>query len=217
MRTGERTVVKRTPAPNVDLRQYTVDREWATGARRQRVPIDIVRHRDTPVDGTAPCLALRLRLLRVVGAAVVLGRPPVVARPGRVWALVHPRGGGELGRQWYLDGKLLAKRNTFTDTIACAEHSSPPGIAAPDRLAIRGGSAGGLLVGRVHDDAARAVRRRRRRGAVRRRRHLDERPSLPLTITEWEEWGDPREEPFGELHAGLLAVRQHRRRPTTRR
>ena len=64
-----------------------------------------------------------------------------------VWALAHPRGGGELGRRWYLDGKLLNKVNTFTDFLACAEHLVAEGIAAPGTVAIRGGSAGGLLVG----------------------------------------------------------------------
>ena len=64
---------------------------------------------------------------------------------GFVWALVHPRGGGELGRQWYLDGKLESKVNTFTDTIACVEHLSEARIVAPGRVCIRGGSAGGLL------------------------------------------------------------------------
>ncbi len=66
---------------------------------------------------------------------------------GMVWALAHPRGGGELGRQWYLDGKLEHKQHTFDDMIASAEHLITTGVVAPGRLAIRGGSAGGLLVG----------------------------------------------------------------------
>src|SRR5262249_57451084 len=66
---------------------------------------------------------------------------------GIVWALAHPRGGGELGRRWYLDGKLLHKRNTFADVIACADHLVGKGYGAPERVTLRGGSAGGLLVG----------------------------------------------------------------------
>jgi len=68
---------------------------------------------------------------------------------GMVFAIAHVRGGGELGRRWYDDGKLLHKRNTFTDFVACAEHLVQGGWTAPDRLAARGGSAGGLLMGAV--------------------------------------------------------------------
>jgi oligopeptidase B len=110
---------------------------------------------------------------------------------GVVFAIAHIRGGGELGRPWYEQGKLLAKRNTFTDFIACAEHLVHDGWTAPDRLVVRGGSAGGLLMGAVANlrpDLFRAV--------VAEvpfvdclTTILDE--SLPLTITEWEEWGDP--------------------------
>jgi oligopeptidase B len=194
--TGERTVVKRTPTPNVDLAAYTSMREWATAPDGQRVPIDIVRHVDTPTDGTAPCL--------VYGYGSYESSVPTwfsVARlsyldRGGIWALVHPRGGGELGRQWYLDGKLLAKRNTFTDTIAAAEHLVASGFSAPDRLAIRGGSAGGLLVG-----ACMTMRPELFNAVVAEVPFVDvvnsmSDETLPLTITEWDEWGDPREEPL---------------------
>jgi oligopeptidase B len=113
-----------------------------------------------------------------------------------VWALAHPRGGGELGRAWYLDGKLLAKRNTFTDFIACAEHLVAEGYGSADRVTIRGGSAGGLLVG-----ACLAERPDLYAGVVAAVPFVDvvttmRDPSIPLTIGEWEEWGDPREEPY---------------------
>ena len=101
---------------------------WATAPDGTEVPIDIVRHVDTAIDGTAP------GVLYGYGAYEV-SLPPwfSVARlslldRGFVWALVHPRGGGELGRDWYLDGKLLAKRNTFTDMIACGEHLVASGV-----------------------------------------------------------------------------------------
>jgi oligopeptidase B len=98
-----------------------------------------------------------------------------------------------LGRRWYLDGKLANKRNSFTDLISCAEHLSSAGIAAPDRIAIRGGSAGGLLVG------AAVTMRPELFGAVVAEvpfvdvvtTMLD--PTMPLTVTEREEWGDPRD------------------------
>ena len=114
---------------------------------------------------------------------------------GFVYAIAHVRGGGELGRTWYLDGKLLHKKNTFTDFVACAEHLSSAGWTAPDRLVARGGSAGGLLMGAVanlapHDFA----------GIVAHVPFVDALntildPSLPLTVTEWEEWGDPLHDP----------------------
>ena len=134
---------------------------------------------------------------------------------GVVFAIAHVRGGGELGRHWYDDGKLLHKTNTFTDFIACAEHLVAEGWTSPDRLAARGGSAGGLLMGAVANlrpDLFRAI--------VAEvpfvdclTTILDE--TLPLTITEWEEWGDPVHDPaVYELHEVVLALRQRRRRRT---
>jgi oligopeptidase B len=110
---------------------------------------------------------------------------------GIVYAIAHVRGGGELGRSWYEQGKMLSKINTFTDFVACADYLIEHGYTAADRLAARGGSAGGLLMGAVANlapDRFRAI-------------HasvpfvdpltsiLD--PDLPLTVVEWEEWGDP--------------------------
>ena len=115
---------------------------------------------------------------------------------GWTWALVHPRGGGELGRRWYRDGKLLDKRNTFTDTIAVRRAPRRRGMGATaTRCVIRGGSAGGLLVG-----ACMTMRPDLFRGVVAEVPFVDvvttmSDPSLPLTVTEWEEWGDPRDEP----------------------
>jgi oligopeptidase B len=112
-----------------------------------------------------------------------------------VFAIAHVRGGGEMGRPWYDDGKLLRKQNTFTDFIAAAEHLVAAGYTSPERLAARGGSAGGLLMGAVANlrpdlfaaivaevpfvDCLTTI--------------LDE--TLPLTITEWEEWGNPKADP----------------------
>jgi oligopeptidase B len=193
---GDITVVKQTPTPNVDLDAYVSERSWATASDGTQVPVDIVRRSDTPLDGSAACVVYGY-------GAYEISMPPwfSVARlslldRGVVWALVHPRGGGELGRQWYIDGRLLAKRNTFTDTLAVCDHLVEVGVAAPDRLAIRGGSAGGLLVG-----AAVTMRPDRFRAAVAEVPFVDvvttmSDPSMPLTVTEWDEWGDPRHEPY---------------------
>ena len=116
--TGERTLLRRIPTPGVDLDLYRTRRLWATAADGTQVPLDIVHHVDTLLDGTAPGVLYGY-------GAYEASMPPwfSVARlslldRGFVWALAHPRGGGELGRKWYLDGKLLAKPNTFGDTIA---------------------------------------------------------------------------------------------------
>jgi oligopeptidase B len=192
---GERTLRRRVPTPNVELADYRSTRVWVDSTDGARVPLDLVHHVATPLDGTAPAT------LYAYGSYEA-SMPPwfSVARlslldRGHVWALAHPRGGGELGRQWYLDGKLLAKQHTFDDMIACAEHLVG-GLVDPNRLAIRGGSAGGLLVG-----ACMTQRPELFAAVVAEVPFVDvvstmSDTTLPLTITEWDEWGDPRAEPF---------------------
>ena len=112
---------------------------------------------------------------------------------GFVCAIAHVRGGGELGRGWYEDGRLDRKSNTFTDFIACAEALVALGYTTPSRLVARGGSAGGLLMGAVAN-----LRPDLFAGIVAEVPFVDVvttmlDPDLPLTITEWEEWGDPQE------------------------
>ncbi|MGH3657982.1 MAG: prolyl oligopeptidase family serine peptidase, partial [Micromonosporaceae bacterium] len=114
---------------------------------------------------------------------------------GFVFAVAHVRGGGEMGRHWYEDGKFGHKKNTFTDFVACARHVVSAGWTTPDRLVGRGGSAGGLLIGAAANLAADAF------GALVAEvpfvdpltSILD--PSLPLTVVEWEEWGNPLADP----------------------
>ena len=196
VRTGERTMLKQTHVPGVDLTKYTATREWATSHDGTMVPVDLVRHVDTAVDGSAPCL--------IYGYGSYESSEPPWFSPARlslldrgcVWALAHPRGGGELGRRWYLDGKLLNKRNTFLDTIAVAEHVAAHQWASPKRIAIRGGSAGGLLVG-----ACMTMRPELFAAVVAEVPFVDVvttmyDETLPLTITEWDEWGNPSTEPL---------------------
>src|SRR5258707_268903 len=111
------------------------------------------------------------------------------------YAIAHVRGGGEMGRRWYDDGKMLHKINTFTDFVACAEHLVAQGWTTPSRLIARGGSAGGLLMGAVANLAPQDFG-----GIVAHVPFVDALttildPSLPLTVTEWEEWGDPLHDP----------------------
>jgi oligopeptidase B len=198
VRTGERRLLKQTPVPGVDLSQYSAERLWATADDGTRVPVDIVHRLDVMADGTAP--------LAVYGYGSYESSVPPwfsVARfslldRGAVWALVHPRGGGELGREWYLRGKLEHKRNTFTDTIVSVEHLLDRGWGDPGKVALRGASAGGLLVG-----ACITMRPDLFRAAIAEVPFVDvvttmADPSLPLTVTEWEEWGDPRERPMAD-------------------
>ena len=190
------TTLKHTEVLNCDLSHYVSQRLWATATDGTRVPVDIVHHRDTPLDGTAPGLVYAYGAYEISLAPwFSIARLSLLDR-GWVWALVHPRGGGEMGRNWYLDGKFLNKRNTFTDTIDAASHLADIQVCDGAQLVIRGGSAGGLLVG-----ACITMNPTRFAGAIAEVPFVDvvttmSDPTLPLTVTEWEEWGDPRTEPF---------------------
>ncbi len=183
---------KRTPVlGGYDPEQYEQFREWATAPDGTRVPISVVAHRDTPRDGTAPCLLYGYGSYEIsIDPSFSVARLSLLDR-GFVYAIAHIRGGGEMGRRWYDDGKMLAKKNTFTDFIATAHRMVEAGWTSVPKLAALGGSAGGLLMGAVVNQAPEAF------GAIvavvpfvdALNSILD--PSLPLTVMEWEEWGDP--------------------------
>jgi len=193
--TGTRTLLKQKPVPGVDLSRYTATREWAVAPDGTRVPVDVMRLSDAVPNSAAPCVVYGYGSYEIsLPPWFSVARLSLIDR-GWTFAVVHPRGGGELGRRWYLDGKLLSKVNTFSDTIACCEHLVAAGWAASGRVALRGGSAGGLLVG-----ACINMRPDLFASAIAEVPFVDvvstmSDPSLPLTVTEWEEWGDPREEP----------------------
>jgi len=194
LRTDRSTVVRVQPVlGGYDPDAYTSVRLWATAPDGVRVPISVVHRRDVNLDGHAPAL------LTGYGAyehssdpAFRTSRVSLLDR-GFVCAIAHVRGGGELGRAWYEDGRLEHKANTFSDFIACAETLIAQGFTSPTRLVARGASAGGLLMGAVAnlrpDLFAAIVAEVPFVDVV--TTMLD--PELPLTITEWEEWGDPQE------------------------
>ena len=171
---------------------YETGRLWATAPDGQRVPISFVHRRGLVLDEPPPALLYGYGSYEIsIDPTFSPLRLSLLDR-GFVYAIAHVRGGGELGRRWYEDGKMLHKKNTFTDFVACAEHLVGAGYASPERLAIRGGSAGGLLMGAVlnlRPDLFRAVVADVPFVDV-LTTILDE--TLPLTVTEWEEWGNPK-------------------------
>jgi oligopeptidase B len=189
------TLVKRQTVAGYDPELYDSRRTWATAPDGVRVPISLVFRRDRRDSEPSPMLLYGYGSYEVsIDPTFSAARISLLDR-GVVFAIAHVRGGGELGRRWYDDGKLLRKTNTFTDFVACAEQLVAEGWTAPDRLAARGGSAGGLLMGAVANlrpDLFRVVVAEVPFVDV-LTTILDE--TLPLTITEWEEWGDPVHDP----------------------
>ncbi|WP_327042412.1 S9 family peptidase [Micromonospora ureilytica] len=178
-----------------DPAEYEQHRDWALADDGTRVPISLVCRVGTPRDGSAPCELYGYGSYEAsMDPWFSVARLSLLDR-GVVFAVAHIRGGGELGRRWYDQGKLLAKKNTFTDFVACAQHLVKAGWTASDRLVARGASAGGLLMGAVANLAPDAFT-----GIVAQVPFVDALtsildPSLPLTVTEWEEWGNPLDDP----------------------
>lgn len=193
--TGAQTVLKRQPVVGVDPADYEQQRTWATAPDGTQVPISLVMRRGVRPDGSNPGLLYGYGSYEIsLDPYFSIARLSLLDR-GVVYAVAHVRGGGELGRHWYDDGKMLAKRHTFTDFVAAAEHLHERGWVARDRLAIEGGSAGGLLVG-----AATNLAPGRFAAVLAAVPFVDAlttilRPDLPLTVGEWEEWGNPLEDP----------------------
>lgn len=188
--TGERRLRHAKEVPGHDPSAYISEVIHATASDGWQIPIVLTRRKDTPLDARVPCM------LYGYGSYESVDDPwfeswvlPLLDR-GVVYAKAHIRGGGEVGRQQWIDGHLLAKRNSFTDFIAVADHLADAQIAGP--IVGRGGSAGGLLQGAVYFMAP-----QRWAGIIAEVPFVDcvnsmLDPDIPLTITEWEEWGDPR-------------------------
>ncbi|MFB2584078.1 S9 family peptidase [Herbiconiux liukaitaii] len=191
--TGVSTLLKQQPVQGgYDPAEYEQRREWATAADGTRVPISIVARTGLLDSGEPQPLVLYGygSYEASIDPSFSVPRLSLLDR-GVVFAIAHVRGGGELGRHWYENGKTLTKRNTFTDFVACAEHLIGAGLTAPDRLVAQGGSAGGLLMGAVANIAPQLFA-----GILAQVPFVDALtsildPSLPLTVIEWDEWGDP--------------------------
>jgi len=190
--TRELTLLKQTPVlGDFDEGRYEQFREWATAPDGTQVPMSIVVPKGTPRDGSTPFLIYGYGAYETsIDPYFTISRLSLLDR-GMGFAIAHVRGGGEMGRHWYDDGKMLRKRNTFSDFIACAQHLASTGWTAADRLVAEGGSAGGLLMGAVANFAPEAFA-----GIVADVPFVDALttildPSLPLTVIEWEEWGNP--------------------------
>jgi oligopeptidase B len=193
LKTKERKLLKRQPVlGGYDPDRYQTERLFATAPDGTQVPISVVYKKGLRRDGTAACL---LYAYGSYGATMPVAFDPTrlsLLDRGVVYALAHVRGGGDLGRTWYDDGKMLKKKNTFTDFVACADHLVKSGYSSRFRLAVQGGSAGGLLIG-----AALNLRPDLCQAAVLQvpfvdvvNTMLDE--SLPLTTQEFQQWGNPR-------------------------
>ncbi|WP_153774171.1 S9 family peptidase [Pseudomonas sp. MNR3A] len=199
---GEQQVLKQTPVlGRFDADDYVSQRLWATAKDGTQVPISLVRRRQD-LDREVP---LYLYGYGAYGESLdpwfSHARLSLLER-GVAFAIAHVRGGGELGEAWYRAGKQEHKQNSFDDFIACAEHLIAQGVTRTEQLAISGGSAGGLLMGAVLNQSPELFR-----CAIAEVPFVDVLntmldPELPLTVTEYDEWGNP-EEP--EVYARIKA------------
>ena len=202
VRTGERRELKRQPVPGYDPANYVTERLWATARDGTRIPVSIVYGKGFRKDGTAALLQYGYGSY---GASMDPGFSVTTVSlldRGMAYAIAHIRGGQEMGRQWYEDGKLLHKQNTFTDFIDVTDFLVKEGYAAKDRVAALGGSAGGLLMGAVANMAPEKYR------VILSQvpfvdvvtTMLD--PSIPLTTNEYDEWGNPEQKPYYDYMLG---------------
>jgi len=181
-----------------DASEYQSERIYATAADDVKVPISLVYRKGTARDGSAPMLLYGYGAYGIsMDPSFSSDRLSLLNR-GMIYAIAHIRGGADLGKPWHEDGRILKKRNSFTDFIACAEYLIAEKYTSADRLAIMGGSAGGLLMGAVTnmrpDLFAAVVAKVPFVDAL--NTMLD--ASLPLTVGEYEEWGNPNEKEFYE-------------------
>jgi len=196
MVTGRSTLLKEKEVPGgYDRTRYAVERIYATATDGVKIPISVLHMKGAKLDGSGPLYLTGYGSYGIpIDISFSSNRFSLVDR-GVVYAVAHIRGGGEMGKAWHDAGRMMNKKTTFTDFIACAEYLVAQGYGSKDRLVIEGRSAGGLLMGAVLNmrpdlfhaalvgvpfvDVMNTM--------------LDE--SLPLTVPEFEEWGNPKQQP----------------------
>ncbi len=192
MSSRARVLRKRQEVPSGhDPKNYVTRRLMAPAPDGELIPVSLLFAKDTPLDGTAPCLLYGYGAYGIsIPASFSTSRLSLVDR-GFVYAIAHIRGGTEKGWRWYRDGKLTKKTNTFSDFIAAGDHLVAQKIVAPDRIVAHGGSAGGMLMGAVAN-----LKPELFAGIIAEvpfvdvlNTMLDD--TLPLTPPEWPEWGNP--------------------------
>jgi oligopeptidase B len=192
MDTGQWELIKQDIPDGYDRAQYSTERIHATALDGKQIPISIVYKKDLKKDGNNPTLLYGYGSYgSVIDADFNSQRLSLLDR-GFVFAIGHIRGGSDLGRAWYESGKMLNKKNSFTDFIACAEHLIQQGFTSNKKLAILGGSAGGLLV-----SACLTMRPDLFQAVINKVAFVDvvttmSDPTIPLTSLEWDEWGNPQ-------------------------
>jgi len=194
--TGERRLLKQQPVPGYDPSQYATERVWVEARDGTKVPVSLVYRKGFRKDGSAAMLQYGYGSYGASMDPYFSATTVSLLDRGMVYALAHIRGGQEMGRAWYEDGKLLNKKNTFTDFIDVTDALVKQGWAAPDRVAAMGGSAGGLLMGAVANMAPEKYR-----VIVSQVPFVDVvttmlDPSIPLTTNEYDEWGNPEQKKF---------------------
>src|SRR6267143_5509622 len=196
MNTQQSTLLKETEVPGgFDRKNYVSERLFATAADGTKIPLSVVYRRGTKIDGSAPLLLYGYGSYGASMAPTFSSNRLTLLDRGVIYVIAHIRGGGEMGEDWRQAGRMMNKMNTFTDFIAAAEHLVKNKYTSSDRLVIQGGSAGGLLVGAVTNmrpDLFKAV--------VAQVPFVDVLDTmldatLPLTTSEYIEWGNPNEKP----------------------
>ena len=175
---------------------YKTERLWATARDETEVPISLVYHKDTPLDGNSPLLLYAYGSYGYTVDPYFSSVRLSLLDRGFIFAIAHVRGGEYLGRPWYEDGKLLEKRNTFTDFIDCSQFLIDEKYTSADHLYARGGSAGGLLMGAVLNMAPELYK-----GVIASVPFVDVvttmlDDTIPLTTGEYDEWGNPNEKTY---------------------
>ncbi|MEH6420660.1 S9 family peptidase [Pseudomonas sp. CGJS7] len=194
--TGERKLLKRQPVIGYDADKYVTERFWATARDGVKVPVSLVYKKGFEKNGKAAMLQYAYGSYGMSMDPGFNGTIVSLLDRGMVYAIAHIRGGQEMGRKWYDDGKLFHKQNTFNDFVDVTDALVKAGYAAPDRVAAYGGSAGGLLMGAITNMAADKYR------VI-----LSQVPfvdvvttmldaSIPLTTNEYDEWGNPEKKDY---------------------